>query len=75
MARIFILAVFVACSLAAMADDGDIPRRWAVIAGGNLSCPTISNSDKPKAGDNTASFGGLTGGVLLEYYLPNPHFC
>lgn len=56
-------------------DDDDVPRRWAVIAGMNLSCPTTANIDHNAAHDErAASFANPLGNIMLEYYLPNDHF-
>ncbi len=56
-------------------DDDDVPRRWAVITGMNLSCPTTANIDHNAAHDErAASFANPLGNIMLEYYLPNDHF-
>lgn len=56
-------------------DDDDVPRRCAVIAGMNLSCPTTANIDHNAAHDErAASFANPLGNIMLEYYLPNDHF-
>lgn len=56
-------------------DDDDVPRRWAVIAGMNLSCPTTANIDHNAAHDErAASFANPLDNIMLEYYLPNDHF-
>lgn len=56
-------------------DDDDVPRRWAVITGMNLSCPTTANRDHNAAHDErAASFANPLGNIMLEYYLPNDHF-
>lgn len=56
-------------------DDEDVPRRWAVIAGMNLSCPTTADRDHNAAHDErAASFANPLGNIMLEYYLPNDHF-
>lgn len=60
---------------AANDDDDDMPRRWAVITGMNLSCPTTANIDHNAAHDErAASFANPLGNIMLEYYLPNDHF-
>lgn len=60
---------------AANDDDDDMPRRWAVITGMNLSCPTTANRDHNAAHDErAASFANPLGNIMLEYYLPNDHF-
>lgn len=60
---------------AANDDDDDVPRRWAVITGMNLSCPTTANIDHNAAHDErAASFANPLGNIMLEYYLPNDHF-
>ena len=42
---------------AANDDDDDMPRRWAVITGMNLSCPTTADRDHNAAHDErSASF-------------------
>ncbi len=56
-------------------DDDDVPRRWAVITGMNLSYPTTANIDHNAAHDErAASFANPLGNIMLEYYLPNDHF-
>ena len=65
----------VANAVAANDDDDDMPRRWAVITGMNLSCPTTAYRDHNAAHDErAASFANPLGNIMLEYYLPNDHF-
>lgn len=60
---------------ASAADDDTPPRRWAVIAGMNISCPTASSHGTPQGiADKAASFGSPEASVMLEYWLPNSHF-
>lgn len=64
-----------AATLSAANDDESSSRRWAVIAGMNLSCPTIAvNEQSGQYADKAASFGSAEGNVMVEYYLRNPHF-
>lgn len=64
-----------ATTLSAANDEESSSRRWAVIAGMNLSCPTIAvNEQSGQYVDKAASFGSAEGNVMVEYYLRNPHF-
>ena len=67
--------VAVTNAVAANDDDDDMLRRWAVITGMNLSCPTTADRDHNAAHDErAASFANPLGNIMLEYYLPNDHF-
>ena len=62
-------------TLSAANDEESSSRRWAVIAGMNLSCPTTAvNEQSDQYADKAASFGSAEGNVMVEYYLRNPHF-
>lgn len=64
-----------ATTLSAANDEEPSSRRWAVIAGMNLSCPTTAvNEQSDQYTDKAASFGSAPGNVMVEYYLRNPHF-
>lgn len=64
-----------AATLSAANDEEPSSRRWAVIAGMNLSCPTTAvNEQSDQYNDKAASFGSAPGNVMVEYYLRNPHF-
>ena len=64
-----------AATLSAANDEESSSRRWAVIAGMNLSCPTTAvNEQSGQYVDKAASFGSAEGNVMVEYYLRNPHF-
>lgn len=64
-----------AATLFAANDEEPSSRRWAVIAGMNLSCPTTAvNEQSGQYADKAASFGSAEGNVMVEYYLRNPHF-
>lgn len=64
-----------AATLSAANDEEPSSRRWAVIAGMNLSCPTTAvNEQSGQYADKAASFGSAEGNVMMEYYLRNPHF-
>lgn len=64
-----------AATLSAANDEESSSRRWAVIAGMNLSCPTTAvNEQSGQYADKAASFGLADGNVMVEYYLRNPHF-
>lgn len=64
-----------AATLSAANDDESSSRRWAVIAGMNISCPTTAvNEQSDQYADKAASFGSAEGNVMVEYYLRNPHF-
>ena len=64
-----------AAMLSAANDEEPSSRRWAVIAGMNLSCPTTAvNEQSDQYADKAASFGSAEGNVMVEYYLRNPHF-
>ena len=64
-----------AATLSAANDEESSSRRWAVIAGMNLSCPTTAvNEQSGQYADKAASFGSAEGNVMVEYYLRNPHF-
>lgn len=64
-----------ATTLSAANDEEPSSRRWAVIAGMNLSCPTTAvNEQSGQYADKAASFGSAEGNVMVEYYLRNPHF-
>lgn len=61
-------------SMSAANDEESSSRRWAVIAGMNLSCPTTAvNEQSGQYADKAASFGSAEGNVMVEYYLRNPH--
>lgn len=64
-----------AATLSAANDEEPSSRRWAVIAGMNLSCPTTAvNEQSGQYAGKAASFGSAEGNVMVEYYLRNPHF-
>ena len=64
-----------AATLSAANDEEPSSRRWAVIAGMNLSCPTTAvNEQSGQYADKAASFVSAEGNVMVEYYLRNPHF-
>lgn len=64
-----------ATTLSAANEEESSSRRWAVIAGMNLSCPTTAvNEQSGQYADKAASFGSAEGNVMVEYYLRNPHF-
>lgn len=64
-----------AAMLSAANDEESSSRRWAVIAGMNISCPTTAvNEQSGQYADKAASFGSAEGNVMVEYYLRNPHF-
>lgn len=64
-----------AATLSAANDEESSSRRWAVIAGMNLSCPTTAvNEQSGQYADKAASVGSAEGNVMVEYYLRNPHF-
>lgn len=64
-----------AATLSAANDEEPSSRRWAVIAGMNISCPTTAvNEQSDQYADKAASFGSAEGNVMVEYYLRNPHF-
>ena len=64
-----------AATLSAANDEEPSSRRWAVIAGMHLSCPTTAvNEQSGQYADKAASFGSAEGNVMVEYYLRNPHF-
>lgn len=64
-----------AATLSAANDEEPSSRRWAVIAGMNLYCPTTAvNEQSGQYADKAASFGSAQGNVMVEYYLRNPHF-
>ncbi|WP_440432424.1 hypothetical protein [Prevotella sp.] len=60
---------------AANDDDDDTSRRWAVIAGMNLSCPTTASYEQSQSYvEKAGAFGSPMGNLMLEYYLSNDHF-
>lgn len=64
-----------AATAAAGNDTDELQRRWAVIAGMNLSCPTTASVERsPRDVGNTAAFASPQCNVLVEYYLPQQHF-
>ncbi len=69
-------AAIAATTVSSYANDGDdSPRRWAVIAGMNISCPTVSSHDAPQGiSGKVASFSSPETSVMLEYWLANRHF-
>lgn len=70
-----VTAVLAACAATAFAGDDDVSRRWAVIAGMNLSCPTTASVERsPRDAGNIAAFASPQCNVLVEYYLPQQHF-
>lgn len=70
-----VTAVLAACAATAFAGDDDVSRRWAVIAGMNLSCPTTASVERsPRDAGNIAAFASPQCNVMLEYYLPQQHF-
>lgn len=69
-----VTAVLAVCAATAFAGD-DVSRRWAVIAGMNLSCPTTASVERsPRDAGNIATFASPQCNVLVEYYLPKQHF-
>ena len=67
------IAATVLPSYAGGAEDS--PRRWAVIAGMNISCPTVSSHDAPQGtSGKAASFSSPGASIMLEYWLANRHF-
>ena len=75
--RDFFTTLLSAALTTAAAQEADVaPRSWAVIAGMNLSCPTVSTDNRHSLvdGGKTASFSSPMGNVLLEYYVPQTHF-
>ena len=69
-----LVAAHATTSVAADHDD-DAPRRWAVITSMNISCPTIAGTKQESPHDgNATSFAVPLGSLMVEYYLPNPHF-
>lgn len=70
-----VTTVLAACAATAFAGDDDVSRRWAVIAGMNLSCPTTASVERsPRDAGSTAAFASPQCNVMLEYYLPQQHF-
>lgn len=68
-------AALAACAATAFAGDDDVSRRWAVIAGMNLSCHTTASVERsPRDVGSTAAFASPQCNVLVEYYLPQQHF-
>ena len=64
-----------AATAAAGNDTDEQQRRWAVIAGMNLSCPTTASVERsPRDAGNIAAFASPQCNVMLEYYLPQQHF-
>ena len=64
-----------AATAAAGNDTDELQRRWAVIAGMNLSCPTTTSVERsPSDAGSTAAFASPQCNVLVEYYLPQQHF-
>ena len=62
-------------SMSAANDDDDMARRWAVIAGMNISCPTTASNEQPQSfTEKAGTFGSAMGNFILEYYLNNAHF-
>lgn len=77
LSKIFLSVAAVATASTAYAanDSDETPRRWAVIAGMNISCPTVARHGTPQGvADKTASFGSPEAKMMLEYWLPNQHF-
>ena len=73
--KLIITAALTACVATAFAGDDDTPRRWAVITSMNISCPTIVGTKQESPHDgNATSFAVPLGSLMVEYYLPNPHF-
>lgn len=75
--RIFLITLIsTSCiTVSAMPDSDETTRRWALIAGMSVSCPTAnSHGTLQPAHDKAASFSEATGNVMLEYYLPRQHF-
>ena len=70
-----VTAALAVCAATAFAGDDDVSRRWAVIAGMNLSCPTTASVERsPRDAGSTAAFASPQCNVLVEYYLPQQHF-
>lgn len=62
-------------SMSAANDDDDMARRWAVIAGMNISCPTTTSHEQSQTyAEKAVAFSSPMGNVMLEYYLSNVHF-
>ncbi len=75
-AKHFVLLLLLALtSVAAHASDDETPRRWAVIGGMGISCPTVGSHDVPDfRTEKTATFDSPGAVVMAEYYLPSDHF-
>lgn len=70
-----VTAALAACAATTFAGDDDVSRRWTVIAGMNLSCPTTASVERsPRDAGNIAAFASPQCNVMLEYYLPQQHF-
>lgn len=72
-----VTAALAVCATTAAADNDtdELQRRWAVIAGMNLSCPTTASVERsPRDAGNIAAFASPQCNVLVEYYLPKQHF-
>lgn len=62
-------------SMSAANNDDDMARRWAVIAGMNISCPTTASNEQPQSfTEKAGTFDSPMGNIMLEYYLNNAHF-
>ena len=76
--RLFVATALLAAPIATLGaanDDDDTSRRWAIIAGMNISCPTTASHEQPQSvTEKTGAFESPMGNVMLEYYLNNAHF-
>lgn len=74
-ARKLLLLLLLAVTAVSVSATDDTPRRWALIGGMSISCPTVSNrsaSDSRSIKATSFDSPGIT--VMGEYYLPSDHF-
>ncbi len=74
--KLLALLLLLVVSVATMrAADNETPRRWAVIAGMSISCPTVGSHATPDFyNEKFSSFESPGSTVMAEYYLPSDHF-
>ena len=73
--KLITLLLLAVSAVTVRATDDETPRRWAVIGGMSISCPTVGDHAKPDFYTETFStFDSPGSAVMAEYYLPSDHF-
>lgn len=73
--KLLVLLLLVVSAVTVSAADDETPRRWALIGGMSISCPTVGNHNAPDFyNENFSTFESPGATVMAEYYLPSDHF-